>query len=176
VVFKHFSGRGLAAIAVWVVAAIASPLTAKPNSDGQTDDRVEAGPKEPSGRIYRYINAQGRESFTNIVENVPSEQRPSGNPSEQFARSESGAPAPSVAVPPKEKRSCPTADSASRSDTPTGWLNWLWKEHQPFAIIGAIAWLLVALTPIMLRHVSAPQWAHTLTRSMQILAFLSVML
>ena len=173
VAVKEVSGPRITAFALLALAVSAVGVRAQPISERETLDGDGSAPKTPVAPIFRYINAEGRECFTNIPEKVPKELR--GIPYEPGASQPSAAEAPAVAVntPLTKAETKQTRGQSDRRST-IGWHQWLWRDYQPWVLISAILLFFMVITPTVLAHVSVPQWARTLTCAIEVLTFLSI--
>lgn len=138
---------------------------------------------QAADKIYRYVNAEGRESFTNILEKVPVDARGHKEKAE-FGSSNVAFNPESAQQPsgPKGLADTHTQKTGHLETVGRGWLDpaleWtqtLWRDYTPFVVVGAIVLLLLLVTPTALRKVSAPAWARTVTRTIQVLTFIAIL-
>lgn len=147
----------------------------------QHDDGLFTGDPVALGRgvqarapqvIYRYTRPDGREAFTNILDNVPEAQRPSApmDLSHVTLNSELGRElqrrlgAEHAALASTEH--CEDA----RAEAGRSFFEVLWQQYAPLVVCGALMVLFILFTPAALKRMSAPSWARTLTMAIPTLA------
>jgi hypothetical protein len=136
---------------------------------------------QAADKIYRYVNAEGRESFTNILEKVPvdaREQKEELGSSNIALTPESAQKADRSKEPPDlqiQKTGYLATVRREWLDRVLEWTRTLWRDYAPFVVVGAIVLLLLLVTPTALRKVSAPDWARTLTWTIQFLTVFAVL-
>lgn len=148
--------------------------------DPHAENAVPARPNIDSlaKKVYRYVNAQGREAFTNILDYLPPENRLQQEPAE-FSRVSSQNDLEKEIDQPlaQQERSsdCPASASGGQVEPLISWAQMQWRDFSPAIAAGAILLLLLLATPLVLRKISAPDWARTLTKTIQLLAFISIL-
>lgn len=135
------------------------------------DDRPEA-PQV----IYRYKKRDGREVYTNIVDQVPEEQRATAamDLSRVSLNSEIGREL-------EHKLSAQHGELAQteycvnlRDKAGQSFLDSLWKDYAPLLVCGGLLLAFLLFTPIALTKVSAPDWARVLSMAIPSLALAGV--
>jgi hypothetical protein len=135
--------------------------------------------QEPAQTIYKYKNGSGRTVYTNDVEQVPLRVRDSGRVdlSHVSLNTEAGnaiaAEHTRRAAAVASKHAELTGSSycrALKDEAAMPLIERIWHDHAPLVVCGALALLLVFLTPRMLRSVGAPVWAKVLTKAIPALA------
>jgi hypothetical protein len=129
--------------------------------------------------FYRYVNAQGRESFTNIPDKLPPSHHTTvydRNLSRISATSQPNGLDQQPAAAPDETRNCPADQRGARELNFSERLFRLWNDHQPYSAIGAVLLLLILITPTMVGLVSAPVWIHSLSRIIRVIALVTISL
>jgi hypothetical protein len=135
----------------------------------------EVRPQAPQV-IYRYKRPDGREVYTNILDQVPEDQRANaamdlsrvslnselGQELEQKLGEQHGALV--------KTEYCASA----REQATQGFLESLWKEYAPLLVCGGVLFLFLIFTPVALKRMSAPDWARTLTMAIPSLALAGV--
>ncbi|MFI5306952.1 MAG: hypothetical protein ACHQ53_06360 [Polyangiales bacterium] len=150
------SRRQTQALASWLVVLVAFWSTALVVR-AQSDDKGE--------HFYRYVNAAGHVVYTNILEQVPLEQRPKAlvslrkvelntetgnalrqNIDEQYAALQGSSYCQNL-----------------RAAADTGFIDKLWSDDKPEIACGGAVLLLLLLSPVALRRFGAPAGARVLT-------------
>jgi len=133
-------------------------------------------PPEAPQVIYRYKKRDGREVYTNIVDQVPEEQRATAamDLSRVSLNSEIGREL-------NNKLSAEHGELAQteycvslRDKAGLSFLENLWKDYAPLLVCGGLLLAFLLFTPVALTKVSAPDWARTLSMAIPSLALAGV--
>lgn len=126
----------------------------------------EPAPAMPQ-QIYKYKTKDGRVVFTNILDEVPPEQRVGG-------KVDLSKVALNTAVG-NDINGRLAAEHAQLSASPyckelekvanRSALEQLWDDHAPLIVCGGLIALLILITPTMLRTVNPPDWARVLSKA-----------
>lgn len=135
-------------------------------------DLFELGDDADGQTIYRYSDAQGRIVYTNVVEQVPLEQRKAGalDLSHVSLHSELGN---DIARQLREEHKRLTGSQycgdLKRAAGASFWRR-MWDDYAPLIVCGALLVGFLLVTPFALRRIEAPVWARTLTMAIPMLA------
>lgn len=136
---------------------------------------------EPAQTIYKYKNASGRVVYTNNLEQVPLKQREAGrvdlshvslNPelADAIAAQNADAARSSEVATKHAELAGSSYCRALKDDAAIPLAKRIWRDHTPLVVCGAIALLLLFLTPRMVRDFGAPEWAKVLMKAIPALA------
>ncbi len=142
-----------------------------PWADGAEDAR------DPLSTIYRYRNESGRESFTNIWDQVPTASRENAEVVDLSRVSLNTEVGREIDARLQEQHKALLGSDYCRlalKQQRDRWWSKVWSEFKPLVVVAAIIVLLLLATPFALRRISAPQWARTLTMSIQVLSLLGL--
>lgn len=151
--------------AAWLVACVLASTAHAEDTAPQT--------------IYQYENKSGRVVYTNDVEQVPLGRRETGRvdlshvslntEAGNAIEAEHARRAADVASKHAELSSSSYC-RALKDEAAMPLLERIWHDHAPLVVCGAVALLLLFLTPHMARRVGAPVWAKVLSKSIPALA------
>jgi hypothetical protein len=160
--FRAFTTALLLAGLLWLAPASA-----------QRKQEPQAVPAQPPGnaapqQLYKYKTKSGRIAYTNILDEVPLDQRTKhevdlshvtlntdvGNDLNQQKQ---------LAVEHEQLAASPYCKQLEQVAAKTE-LEQLWDDHPVTIVCGALVALLILMTPTMMRKVHPPEWARVLTK------------
>jgi len=129
---------------------------------------AEANPPPMPQQLYKYKTKDGRTAYTNILDEVPPEQRAGhevdlrhvalntelGNELNQRAEQERVH---------KQLAATPYCENLKK-DATKGELEQLWDDHPVPITCAVLIALLIVMTPAMMRSVHPPEWARVLSK------------
>lgn len=125
--------------------------------------------------FYRYRGKRGRWVFTNIIDEVPANQRDGSklDLSHITLNPQVGAELDASMQHEFETLSS-SPECREVREQATHWTRAVWDDYGHLIVLGAIFLALVLGTPYALRRVDAPTWARTLTKSFMLIGFVGV--
>jgi hypothetical protein len=152
-----------AMLLVSLVLLSASPAYAEP----------AAAPAAPQ-QIYKYKTKDGRVVYTNIVDEVPPEQRPGGKVdlSKVALNTSVGNDLNKrLAQEHAQLSASPYCKELEKVANKNAYEQ-LWDDHAPAIVCGGLIAVLILMTPTMLRRVNPPDWAKVLSKAIPTLLVL----
>jgi len=133
--------------------------------------------RTPVSTIYRYRNESGRESYTNIWDQVPTASREKAEVVDLSGVSLNTEIGREIDASLEKERDALLGSEYCRAalqhEKERWWLG-LWSNFKPLIVVAAVIILLLLATPFALRKVDAPQWSRTLTMAIQVLTLLGL--
>jgi hypothetical protein len=127
----------------------------------------EAAPAAPPQQIYKYKTKDGRTVYTNILDEVPPEQRVGGKVdlskvalNTQVGNDINGR----LAAEHAQLSASPYCKELEKVASKTAYEQ-LWDDHAPLIVCGGLIALLILMTPTMMRNVNPPDWAKVLSKA-----------
>lgn len=142
---------------------------------GRLPSAVQApAPAQQAGskRFFKYVDRDGKEVFTNIVETVPVAQRKEAEldlshvPLNSALGAEINARLDAEHAKLVETDYCAEVRRQAEAQTPQT----IWDDYGPLIVCAIVALLFLIATPSMLRKVDAPAWARALSFAVPALA------
>lgn len=152
--------------------------TAQDNADSATTGILALSPTtndEFPNTIYRYRNKRGRLVFTNILDQVPANQRDRAklDLSHVTLNPQIGAELDASMQHEFETLSASPECKEVKAQA-SHWLKPIWDDYGHLIVLGGVLLALLLATPFALRRVEAPVWARTLTKSIMLIGFVGV--
>lgn len=126
----------------------------------------EAAPAAPQ-QIYKYKTKDGRTVYTNILDEVPPDQRSGGKvdlSKVALNTSVGNEIAGRLAAEHKELAASPYCKELEKVASKNAYEQ-LWDDHAPVIVCGGLIALLILMTPTMMRRVNPPDWARVLSKA-----------
>jgi len=134
-----------------------------------------AAPARPPGpsEMYKYKNHEGREVYTNIVEQIPVEEREAAllDLSHITLNSQLGTEIHHRLTAAHSKLIDSDYCQDIRDNAKSRAFKDIWDEYAPLIICGILLLLFVLGSPFMVRSVGGPAWSRTLMFALPALAF-----
>jgi len=146
----------LASSGMWHAVAFAEP-----------EAPAAAPAPPPPQQIYKYKTKDGRVVYTNILDEVPPEQRQAGKVdlSKVALNTSVGNDLNKrLAVEHDELAASPYCEEL-KQEAAKSELQQLWDDHAVPIICGSIIALLIFMTPMMIKRVNAQEWARVLSKA-----------
>jgi hypothetical protein len=124
-------------------------------------------PPAPPQQIYKYKNKDGRTVYTNILDEVPPDQRVGGKVdlSKVVLNTSVGNDINGrLAAEHAELAQSPYCKELEKVANKSAFEQ-LWDDHAPLIVCGGLIALLILMTPTMMRKVNPPDWAKVLSKA-----------
>lgn len=157
-------------------AALCLAITSGPSiANAEEAAAVNAAQSEYPNTFYRYRGKRGRWVFTNIIDEVPANQRDGAklDLSHITLNPQVGSELDASMQYEFETLSS-SPECREVKEQAAHWTRAVWDDYGHLIVLGAIFLALVLGTPYALRRVDAPTWARTLTKSIMLIGFVGV--
>jgi len=157
-------------------AALCVAITSGPDVTN-AEDTAAVTPEQSDypSTFYRYRGKRGRWVFTNILDEVPANQRDGAklDLSHITLNTQVGAELDASMQYEFETLSA-SPECREVKEQAAHWARVVWDDYGHLIVLGVVFLALVLGTPYALRRVDAPTWARTLTKSFMLIGFVGV--
>jgi hypothetical protein len=155
-------------VIVLLVVASSSLVAAEP---ARPPTSAPAPAPAPPQQIYKYIGKNGRVVYTNILDEVPPDQRKGGEVdlSKVALNTSVGNDLNKRLTQEHEKLAASPYCQELKQAAAKNEYEQLWDDHAVGIVCGGTIVFLLLITPTMLRKVHPPEWARVLTKAIPML-------